>query len=46
MKLGFTKDDIVLMPYSKAAWYIGATNDAGGDDGSVVNATQADIDAF
>lgn len=47
LKLGFTRDDVVVMPYSKAAWYVRAA--AGGQDaaeGGVRDATQADIDSF
>lgn len=47
LKLGFTKDDVITMPYSRAAWYVQATaaeqNETGG---GVRDATQADIDAF
>jgi len=47
LKLGFTKADIVDMPYSRAAWYIQATMAEQADtDGGVRDATQADIDAF
>ena len=47
LKLGFSKADVMTMPYSRAAWYVQAAAD-GQDAGpaAVRDATQADIDAF
>ena len=48
LRLGFVRDDLVEMPYSRAAWYIqaaAAEKGADGQDGPR-DATQADIDAF
>jgi hypothetical protein len=48
LKLGFVREDLVEMPYSRAAWYIqaaAAEKGADGQDGPR-DATQADIDAF
>jgi len=47
LKLGFSRTDVMTMPYSRAAWYVQAT--AEGQDepaGGARDATQADIDAF
>lgn len=47
LRLGFTKDDLITMPYSKAAWYVQAASDQQEDDGGGArDATQADINAF
>jgi len=48
LKLGFTRVDVIEMPYSRAAWYVEAVAaEKGGDtQGGVREATQADIDAF
>ena len=46
LKLGFTRADVITMPYSRAAWYVQAANDEREDGGGVRDATQADIDAF
>ena len=48
LRLGFTRTDIISMPYSRAAWYVEAvaTEKVGNPDGGVREATQADIDAF
>lgn len=45
LRLGFTRADVVTMPYSRAAWYVQAASDEK-DEGGVREATQADIDAF
>lgn len=47
LKLGFSKADVMTMPYSRAAWYVQAAVE-GQDAGEVGarDATQADIDAF
>lgn len=48
LRLGFTRADVVSMPYGRAAWYVEAV--AAEKDGEAKNgardATQADIDAF
>lgn len=48
LKLGFTRADITVMPYSRAAWYVQAAATEQGDEGqeSARDATQSDIDAF
>ena len=48
LKLGFTRTDVIDMPYSRAAWYVEAVAAEKADDGQggVREATQADIDAF
>ena len=48
LKLGFTRTDVIEMPYARAAWYVqaAATEKADGNQGGVRDATQADIDAF
>ena len=47
LKLGFSKADVMTMPYSRAAWYVQATAEGQEDGGGGVrDATQADIDAF
>ena len=47
LKLGFSKADVLTMPYSRAAWYVQATMEGQkDDDGGVREATQSDIDAF
>lgn len=47
LKLGFTRADVITMPYSRAAWYVQATAAEQNDvSGGVRDATQADIDAF
>lgn len=47
LKLGFTRADVVEMPYSRAAWYVrAAATEGGGNQDGVRDATQADIDAF
>jgi len=46
LKLGFSKVDVMTMPYSRAAWYVQATAEAQDDGPSVRDATQADIDSF
>jgi hypothetical protein len=47
LKLGFSRADIMTMPYARAAWYVQATAEAQEEDaGGVRDATQADIDAF
>lgn len=48
LRLGFTRRDVLEMPYSRAAWYVEAvaTEKADEAEASVREATQADIDAF
>ena len=48
LKLGLTRNDIITMPYSYAAWYVEAVATEGADaqQESVRDATQSDIDAF
>ena len=47
LKLGFTRSDVLVMPYSRAAWYVEAVSTEKAEDGEGVrDATQADIDAF
>lgn len=47
LRLGFTRADVVAMPYSQAAWYVQATaTEKEKDEGGVRDATQADINAF
>lgn len=48
LKLGFTRADVIEMPYARAAWYVEAiaTEKDGDTGGGVREATQADIDAF
>ena len=46
LKLGFTRADVIEMPYSRAAWYVQATAAEQEDTASVRDAPQADIDAF
>lgn len=47
LKLGFTRTDVLTMPYARAAWYVqAAVNEQNDDDSGVRDATQADIDAF
>ena len=48
LKLGFTRADVIEMPYSRAAWYVEAVSTEKGGDSqdNVRDATQADIDAF
>ena len=47
LKLGFTRVDVMTMPYARAAWYVqAAASEQVNDDGGVRDATQADIDAF
>lgn len=45
LKLGFTRADVIEMPYSRAAWYVQATAEQE-EAAGVRDATQADIDAF
>jgi hypothetical protein len=47
LKLGFTRTDVITMPYARAAWYVQAAADVqDSEDSGVRDATQADIDAF
>lgn len=46
LRLGFTRADIVTMPYSRAAWYVQATATGQETASGPREATQADIDAF
>lgn len=47
LKLGFTRADVITMPYARAAWYVQAAATEREDAGDGVrDATQADIDAF
>ena len=49
LKLGFTRFDVIEMPYSRAAWYIeavAAENGSVGKQSGIRAATQADIVAF
>ena len=48
LRLGFTRADVLGMPYSRAAWYVEAVAAEKADeaDAGVRDATQADIDAF
>lgn len=47
LKLGFTRADVMTMPYARAAWYVqAAANEKDDDEVGVRDATQADIDAF
>lgn len=47
LKLGFTRADMIEMPYSRAAWYVQAAAEGQYEDESGVrDATQADINAF
>ncbi|MBR2838027.1 MAG: hypothetical protein IKE55_04560 [Kiritimatiellae bacterium] len=47
LRLGFTRADVVTMPYARAAWYVEAVASGKKDEqGGVRDATQADIDAF
>lgn len=46
LKMGFTKDDVTVMPYSRAAWYVQAASEERDEGGGVRDATQKDIDAF
>ena len=47
LKLGFTRADIVEMPYSRAAWYVQAAAETHGEeDKGPRDASQADIEAF
>ena len=48
LRLGFTRVDVISMPYSRAAWYVEAVAAEKGNDSQtgVRDATQADIDAF
>ena len=47
LKLGFTRTDIIEMPYAKAAWYVQAATGGHEEDRvGVRDATQADIDSF
>lgn len=47
LKLGFTRADVNVMPYSRAAWYVEAVSkEKESEPDGVREATQADIDAF
>ena len=47
LKLGFSRADVTVMPYARAAWYVqAAAVEQEEEDGGVRDATQADIDAF
>lgn len=46
LKLGFSRADVTVMPYARAAWYVQAAAVEQEEDGGVRDATQADIDAF
>lgn len=49
LKLGFTRTDLIEMPYGRAAWYVEAVREVDGNAGkqsAIRDATQADIDAF
>ncbi len=47
LRLGFTRTDIIEMPYAKAAWYVQAATGGHEEDRvGVRDATQADIDSF
>ena len=47
LKLGFSRADVVTMPYSRAAWYVrAAAEEQDSDGGGVRDATAADIESF